>query len=185
MWDTAESRPRRFSLPPALTLPCRASPPRRTTGSLKTIYLKRRKHKQARFIWWAPGPGDPDLLTLKALQLMQKADVILYDNLVSTAVLERARRDAAREFVGKRSGYKSTSQEGHQRSPGAPGKGKGKRVLRLKGGDPFISAGAARKSSGWWQKKIPLSGGARYHRRNGLCGLCGHNRSPIVTSRSV
>ena len=52
------------------------------------------------------GPGDPDLLTLRALQLLQTADVILYDNLVSSLVLERARRDAYKEFVGKRSGYK-------------------------------------------------------------------------------
>ena len=57
------------------------------------------------------GPGDPDLLTLKALQLIQRADVVLYDNLVSPKVLDRVRRDASMEFVGKRSGYRSTSQE--------------------------------------------------------------------------
>jgi len=83
------------------------------------------------------GPGDPDLLTLKALQLMQKADVILYDNLVSQAVLGRARRDAQYEFVGKRSGYLSASQESINALLVRLAKA-GKRVLRLKGGDPFI-----------------------------------------------
>ena len=83
------------------------------------------------------GPGDPDLLTLKALQLMQKADVILYDNLVSQAVLGRARRDATYEFVGKRSGYLSTSQESINALLVRLAV-EGKRVLRLKGGDPFI-----------------------------------------------
>ncbi|MBT6246901.1 MAG: uroporphyrinogen-III C-methyltransferase [Gammaproteobacteria bacterium] len=83
------------------------------------------------------GPGDPDLLTLKALQLMQKADVILYDNLVSEAILSRARRDAQYEFVGKRSGYLSASQESINALLVRLAKS-GKSVLRLKGGDPFI-----------------------------------------------
>ena len=83
------------------------------------------------------GPGDPDLLTLRALQLLQTADVILYDNLVSDLVLERARRDAYKEFVGKRSGYKSTAQEDINSMLVRLAR-EGQRVVRLKGGDPFI-----------------------------------------------
>ena len=83
------------------------------------------------------GPGDPDLLTLRALQLMQKSEVVLYDNLVSARVLDRVRRDADMEFVGKRSGYKSTSQEDINDLLVRLASN-GKRVLRLKGGDPFI-----------------------------------------------
>jgi uroporphyrin-III C-methyltransferase/precorrin-2 dehydrogenase/sirohydrochlorin ferrochelatase len=82
------------------------------------------------------GPGDPDLLTLKALQLLQRADVILYDRLVPPAVLERARRDAERVFVGKEAGERGQQERIHElmvRLAGA-----GKRVARLKGGDPFV-----------------------------------------------
>lgn len=82
------------------------------------------------------GPGDPDLLTLRALHCLQEADVILYDRLVSEAVLDRARREAERVFVGK-SGSDPAGQERihellieHAR--------RGLRVARLKGGDPFV-----------------------------------------------
>ena len=74
---------------------------------------------------------------MRALQLLQTADVILYDNLVSNLVLERARRDAYKEFVGKRSGYKSTTQEDINTMLVRLAR-EGQRVVRLKGGDPFI-----------------------------------------------
>jgi uroporphyrin-III C-methyltransferase/precorrin-2 dehydrogenase/sirohydrochlorin ferrochelatase len=83
------------------------------------------------------GPGDPDLLTLKALQLLQKADVILYDRLVPAAVLDRARRDALRVSVGKTVGEHEITQERINELLVSHAKA-GQRVARLKSGDPFI-----------------------------------------------
>lgn len=83
------------------------------------------------------GPGDPDLLTLKAQQLLQQADVILHDRLVPDAVLERARRDALRVFVGKASQGEQATQE-HIHELLLRFARQGLRVARLKGGDPFV-----------------------------------------------
>ena len=83
------------------------------------------------------GPGDPELLTLKALRVLQDADIVLYDNLVGKEILDLVRRDAERLYVGKKKSDHTLPQE----EIGALMirlAGEGRKVVRLKGGDPFI-----------------------------------------------
>ncbi|ROP81297.1 uroporphyrin-III C-methyltransferase/precorrin-2 dehydrogenase/sirohydrochlorin ferrochelatase [Stella humosa] len=83
------------------------------------------------------GPGDPELLTLRALRLIEEAEVIVHDDLVSAEILSRARVDATRIAVGKRQGRPSTPQAEIEALL-VQHAAAGRRVVRLKGGDPFV-----------------------------------------------
>src|ERR1700736_911086 len=83
------------------------------------------------------GPGDPDLLTIKALRALQDADIIFYDELVSKDILDRARRDAARVPVGRRVGKPGIGQDAINKLL-IDAAQSGQRAVRLKGGDPLI-----------------------------------------------
>ena len=83
------------------------------------------------------GPGDPDLLTVKALRALQDADVVFYDELVSPEILDRARRDAARVPVGRRVGKPGIGQDAINKLLIEAAKS-GQRAVRLKGGDAFV-----------------------------------------------
>ena len=101
-----------------------------------------RNQSAGRVVLIGCGPGDPDLLTLKAVQRLQEADVLVVDRLVDARVLEFARRDAERIFVGKTPGGPTTSQAEINRVLVREAR-MGKVVARLKGGDPFVFGRAA------------------------------------------
>lgn len=114
---------------------------------------KNKNAKEGKVSLVGAGPGDPELLTLKAVRTLQTADVILYDSLVSESVLELARREAKRVLVGKRGGKESCKQEAINdliiklaRS--------GAHVVRLKSGDPMIFGRAGEEISRLSSEKI-------------------------------
>ena len=101
------------------------------------ISFRRPSERQGSVTLVGAGPGDPDLLTLKAVRALRAADVILFDDLVSDDVLEFTRREAKRILVGKRGGRPSCRQEDINALMVKLAKA-GRRVVRLKSGDPVI-----------------------------------------------
>jgi uroporphyrin-III C-methyltransferase/precorrin-2 dehydrogenase/sirohydrochlorin ferrochelatase len=102
------------------------------------------------------GPGDPELLTLKAIRALQSADIILYDDLVSSGVLEFARREAKRMLVGK-TGYGPSVKQSDINALIVALAGQGKHVVRLKGGDPGIFGRAGEEIEACAAANIPVA----------------------------
>jgi uroporphyrinogen III methyltransferase/synthase len=110
---------------------------------------------QGRVYLLGAGPGDPELITARALRRLKEADVVLYDALVHTELLRHARKDAELVFVGKRAGRVSERQASINARLIAEAKA-GKRVARLKGGDPYLFGRGSEEAAALAEAGIPF-----------------------------
>lgn len=139
----------------ALTEPERTPDATDRRDLLKAFAQDRRSTPAGRVTLVGAGPGDPDLLTLKALRALQTADVILHDDLVSPAILELARREARRVAVGK-TGHGPSCPQASISSRIVEEALAGLRVVRLKGGDPMIFGRATEELEACHAAGIPV-----------------------------
>ncbi len=123
--------------------------------SVDAVLIKEQYVREGSVALVGAGPGDPDLLTLKAQRRLQEADVIVYDKLVSDAVLEYARRDAVRIYVGKEPGKPSVSQARINDILLERARA-GNKVVRLKGGDPYVFGRGGEEQQALLEAGIPI-----------------------------
>ncbi len=144
---------------------------RATRDLIRAVNRGEPKAETGRVSLVGAGPGDPELLTLRAARALREADVIVYDKLVDPAVLEYARRDARRIFVGKSKGDHTLPQTEINALLVAEAKA-GRHVVRLKGGDPFVFGRGGEELDALGGRRCPRRGGAGHHGRDRLRGLC-------------
>ncbi len=113
-------------------------------------------HGQGQVTLVGAGPGDPDLITLKALRALQGADVVLYDNLVAPEIVAMARREAEKIDVGKR-GYRPSCKQDDITAMMVRLGQAGKKVVRLKGGDPMVFGRANEEIAGLVEAGVPVT----------------------------
>ncbi len=128
------------------------------------------------------GPGDPELLTLKAVRALQSPEVVLYDDLVSSEVLDFARREAKKMLVGK-TGYRPSCKQDDINSLMVQLAKEGRRVVALKGGDPMIFGRAGKRFPPAATQVSPRGGGARHFLAAGGGGPARYLAHPTATMR--